>query len=268
MSVLLDFLYHMFHVRQVAYRTLNVIRSAVSAVATIEGKPAGQHHLVCRFLRAAQNTRPALPRYTNTWDPDVVLDYISSLGSNDNLSFIMLSRKLTVLLLLLSGQRFQTISLFDIHNMSLSSTKVSFCVADLLKTSTPSCHVGEVSFLEFPRNRDICVVSTLGSYLRRSADVRGSTSSLLVTSTPPYRAASRDTLIRWTRDVMVGAGIDVGRFRPYSVKAAGVSKAARSLSLKSIMSAVGWRRESTFRTFYNMPVSSQGAFGAAVLADV
>ena len=125
--------------------------------------------------------------------------------------------------------------------MSLSSTEVSFCVADLLKTSTPSCHVGEVSFLEFPENRDVCVVTTLGSYLMRSAAVRGTTSRLLITSTPPYRAASRDTLIRWTRDVLVGAGIDVRNFRSYSVRAAGVSKAARYLSLKSIMSAVGWR---------------------------
>ena len=152
--------------------------------------------------------------------------------------------------------------------MKVRPRVVSFCVADLLKTSTPSCHVGDVSFLEYPGNRDVCVVPTLGAYLRRSAAVRGSTTSLLITSTPPYRAASRDTIIRWTRDVMKGAGIDVSRFRPYSVKAAGVSKAARSLSLKSIMSAVGWRRESTYRTFYDMPVSSQGSFGAAVLANV
>ena len=49
------------------------------------------------------------------------------------------------------------------------------------------------------------------------------------------------------------------------MKAAGVGNAARSLSLKSILSAVGWRRESTSRTFYQMPVVDQGEFGATVL---
>ena len=75
-------------------------------------------------------------------------------------------------------------------------------------------------------------------------------------------------MIRWTREIILGAGIDVGRFRSYSVKAAGVGNAARSLSLKSILSAVGWRRESTSRMFYQMPVVDQGEFGAAVLAHL
>ena len=65
---------------------------------------------------------------------------------------------------------------------------------------------------------------------------------------------------------MIAAGIDVSIFKPYSVKAAGVSVAAKSLPLSLIMSTAGWRRESTFRVFYEMPVSTQGAFGAAVLA--
>ena len=268
MTVFLEFLFVMFHDFNLAYRTLNVVRSAVSAVATIEGSPAGQHHLVCRFMKAALNKRPALPRYAQTWDPDVVLAYISGLGINDDLSFLMLGKKLTFLLLLLSGQRFQTIHLFDINNMSLSPTSVCFYVTKLLKTSTPYAHVGRISFSEFSKDRNLCVVHALSTYMSRSAALRGPTTSLLITSTAPHRAASRDTLRRWARDIMLGAGIDVGLFRPYSVKAAGVSKAAQTMSLHAIMSSIGWKRESTFRIFYNMPVSSDGAFGAAVMATM
>ena len=39
-------------------------------------------------------------------------------------------------------------------------------------------------------------------------------------------------------------------------------------SLDLIMSTVGWRRASTFGTFYVMPVSSPGAFGAGVLVII
>ena len=80
-SIVLEFLYVVFHESPIAYRTLGVIRSAVSAVAKVEGSPAGEHHLVCRFMKAAQNLRPAMPRYTETWDPDTVLAHISGLGS-------------------------------------------------------------------------------------------------------------------------------------------------------------------------------------------
>ena len=266
-SVLLEFLLKLFN-EGMAYRTLNVVRSAVSAVAIIEGSPAGQHHLIKRFMRAAHNKRPALPRYNQTWDPDVALTYLSKLGANDQLSLLMLGKKLTFLLLLLSGQRFQTISLFDIRYMSLSSSNVCFYVTKPMKTTTPHSHVGEIVFTEFPRDRNICVLHTLSAYLARSEALRGPTNELLITSTIPHRAASRDTLTRWTRDIMLGAGINVDLFRPYSVKAAGVSKAAQTLSLNNIMSSVGWKRESTFRTFYNMPVYSQGEFGAAVLVNM
>ena len=55
-----------------------------------------------------------------------------------------------------------------------------------------------------------------------------------------------------------------GVFRPYSVRAVGVPKA---FCFEFIMSAVGWRQESMFHTFYNMPIASQGVF-VAVVASV
>ena len=56
--------------------------------------------------------------------------------------------------------------------------------------------------------------------------------------------------MRWTRELLGAAGVDLTAFRPYSVKAAGVSSAASSLSLHTLMSSVGWRRDSTFRVLF------------------
>ena len=221
-----------------------------------------------QFMRAVFRARPALPRYSSTWGPDIGLSYLSSLGVNASLPTLLLSQKLTCLLLLLSGQRFQTIGLFDIRNMTFSDDGVSFRLGDLLKTSCARFHLSEVSYLSYPADRKVCVVTTLRAYLNRTSASRlgGSLSRLLITSRPPFQAVSRGTLIRWTRNIMRLAGVDVSVFRPYSVKAAGVSLAAPSLSLHTIMSSVGWRRESTFREFYHMPVRQFGAFGEAVLS--
>lgn len=47
-NVLLEFLYRGFKsVKGRQYSSMNLIRSAISSVAIIDGKPAGQHVLVC-----------------------------------------------------------------------------------------------------------------------------------------------------------------------------------------------------------------------------
>ncbi len=49
------------------YSGLNTARSALSAIIMLPGNtPAGQHPLVCRFLRGVFQERPVLPRYNTT----------------------------------------------------------------------------------------------------------------------------------------------------------------------------------------------------------
>ena len=263
---MLEFLCVLFYDRKLAYRTVNVARSAISAVALIDGQPVGQHRRVKQFFRAAHIARPPMPRFCELWDPDVVLSYISRLGENVSLPLLTLSKKLTFLFMLLSGQRFQTLSYFDIRNMTLSPTMVSFRVGDLLKTSCPQFHLSEVSFRDFPSDRNLCVVSALQAYLAATRPVRGNVTVLLLSSQAPHGPASRSTLSRWTREIMANAGIDVSLYHAYSVKHAGVSTGALFAPIPVILAAAGWRRESTFRVHYQFPVSTRGDFGAAVLS--
>ena len=66
------------------YRTINVIRSAISSVHPwIDGKPVGQHPLVMCLMKGIANERPPKPRYTSTWDISTVTSYITSLGDNN-----------------------------------------------------------------------------------------------------------------------------------------------------------------------------------------
>ena len=226
----------------------------------------GQHPLVCRFMRAVFQLRPAFPRYRTTWDPDVVLSYIKRLGPNRYLSTILLSRKLTMLLLLQSGQRCQSLHLLDLRNMSLSASKVSFRIGDPLKSSRPGHHLSELVFPAYTPDRRLCVPTTIRSYLKRTRGSRGEITGLLLTTRSPVSVASRDTLRRWTKDVMKAAGIDLSIFAPHSARSASVSKAASSVPLATIVRTVGWSNGSMFAKFYNKPMSVQGQFAMAVLS--
>ena len=82
---------------------MGVIRSAISSIASVNNLPAGKDPFVSRFMSAVFNDNPAFPRYRATWDPDTVLTYLKSLGSNSGLSLLSLSRKL-VMLIIIKGE--------------------------------------------------------------------------------------------------------------------------------------------------------------------
>lgn len=266
MSCLLDFLLQEFRRGTGrSYSSLNVIRSSISAIANIDSKPAGQHPLVCRFMKAVFLVRPSLPRNCTTWDPDVVLTHIKSLGQNEGLSMIQLSEKLVMLMLLISGQRGHTLHLLDTRNMTVSRSEVCFRIGDLLKTSRPGVHLSELVFPAYTPDKCLCVFTTICCYLERTAGIRGSITRFFLTTRAPVRLASRDTIRRWTRNVMRDAGIDLTIFSPHSTRSASSSKASLTLPVSTIMATVGWSCESVFAKFYRRPLSKRTDFASAVL---
>lgn len=267
---LLTFLYELFRSggatsQGLGYSAMNTVRSAISAIANIDGVPAGQHGLVKRFLKAVFRERPALARYQNIWDPDVVLDHIKTLGLNKDLSIIQLSRKLVILMLLLSGQRAQTLHLLDVRHMELSFSRATFHIGDLLKTTRPGSHFSEIVFKAYAPNRRLCVITALKEYLYRTLDVRGSTKRLFLTTRSPVRAASRDTLRRWTRDILAASGIDVRKFAPASTRSASVSKASLKIPTSLVVKTIGWSSESMWAKYYNKPLLPRQSFADAIL---
>ena len=74
-----------------------------------DGVPFGQQKLVIRFIKGVFEMKPALPKYSNKWNVNVVLNYLELLHPHNKLTLKELSQKLAVLLALLSGQRCQTI---------------------------------------------------------------------------------------------------------------------------------------------------------------
>ena len=97
-------------------QSINTIRSAVSMThSQIEGIPVGQHPLVSRLMKGIYNCRPPQPRYTATWDVDIVTTYIQSLGANAALSLKQLSQKLAMLMVLVEASRTSELGALDIR---------------------------------------------------------------------------------------------------------------------------------------------------------
>ena len=62
----------------------------------------GSAPIRCKFV---VNERPPKPRYTTTWDVAKVTKYLSALGGNKTLPLKLLTKKLLMLLALVSPER-------------------------------------------------------------------------------------------------------------------------------------------------------------------
>ena len=247
-TIAIEFLTEVFHAG-VGYSSLGTARSALSSFVTpINGIPLGQQPLVKRFMKGVFNIRPSFPKYTTTWNPDIILSHITNLTDNCELSLKQLSQKLAILLCLLSGQRDQTITKLSLDHMSLGKSKCTFFVPELLKTSRPGFQQPPIEFLEFPSNKKLCIVATLCEYIKRTENIR-SPSQLLIRFKQPHKAVQISTVSRWCKQIMASAGIDV----------------TKGLSLKDINKAAGWTTTSTFAKFYHKPVHEN--FGNSVIDD-
>ncbi|XP_068757998.1 uncharacterized protein [Montipora capricornis] len=75
----LEFLYHQYE-NGLSHSGINTARSALSTFIFLpDGGSFGNHPLVFRFLKGVYESRPSLPRYKNTWDVCVVLNYLKTL---------------------------------------------------------------------------------------------------------------------------------------------------------------------------------------------
>ena len=102
--------------------SLNSYRSAISSVhERVEGYNVGQHPLVTRLLKGVFNERPPLPKYSSTWDVQVVLNY---LGCNSDLSQKLLTWKAAMLLALTRPSRSADLSMLDLKTRSFKAEGV------------------------------------------------------------------------------------------------------------------------------------------------
>ena len=75
----INFLTH-FYDSGSSYSAINTARSALSAAVDIADSPytVGEHPMIEKFVKAAFQSRPPLPRYQSIWDVSKVLDLLKT----------------------------------------------------------------------------------------------------------------------------------------------------------------------------------------------
>ena len=97
-----------------------------------------------------------------------------------------------------------------------------------------------------------CIVSVLKEYLpRRTEEIRWEGNKLLLSYQALQKPVSKNTLARWLRQVLNGAGVDTAQFSAHSTRAASTLAALSSgVPVDVVLRAAGWSSESTFTRFY------------------
>ena len=90
----------------------------------------------------------------------------------------------------------------------------------------------------------------LKEYVRRTKDVRGSETKLLLSHQKPHKHVSKDTLARCMRDVLSEACGDRQQFGAHSTHAANTSAAATcGVPVDVLLRAAGWSAEYRIHVF-------------------
>ena len=77
---------------------INTARSGFPSVLTLkDGVKFGEHPLVVRCMKGIFELKPALPKYTEIWDVNIVLKYLRTFEFVSSLSFKELTLNLTML---------------------------------------------------------------------------------------------------------------------------------------------------------------------------
>jgi hypothetical protein len=249
-----------------AYGSLNTHRSALSLLLANDFSSNIQ---IKRLLKGAYKLRPALPKYSNTWDPQLVLDFVGNWVPNRDLSIEKITKKLAILLALCTAHRVQTLSLIKLQNIVKSPTGIEIGITDVIKTSAAGREQPVLHLPYFKENSAICPATVIEDYIFVTNRLRSDSSNgnLILTHQKPHKPASAQSISRWIKQVLDASGVDVATFSAHSTRHAATSAAhASGASLETIRKAAGWSSSSqTFAKFYHRPINQEKSFARSVL---
>lgn len=247
-----------------SYGTLNSHRSALSLFL---GNNLASDDCIKRLLKGAFKLRPSLPKYSSTWDPQLVLRHICKWIPNDKLDLEKITKKLVILLALCTAHRVQTFSLIKINNIKFNSNGIEIVINDIIKTSGIGRDQPVLLLPYFRENLAICPATTLVDYMSATKDLRPSSiNHLLITVKRPHKNATAQSISRWIKQTLCDSGVDTAVYGAHSTRHAATSTArAAGLSVDLIRKTAGWTPSSqAFAKFYNRPIVQESNFAESV----
>ena len=262
----LEFLVYIYKKKKCSYSTLNTARSALSCL--FDTPAMGETPIIKRFMRSIYLSNPSKPRYTEIWDVSIVLKYLERKSPAHMLTLKDLTMKLVMLCALVSAQRCQTLHAFDIKECKRSFTNACFNVSKILKHNTPSRKGNKIILPSYPDNKNLCVVTYLNQYIKRTKPFRHNNTQLFLSFISPHKPVSKETISRWLKIVLQKSGVDINIYKAHSTRAASTSSVHQEVDIATIMKAAGWSNAKTFATYYHKKTDKKTVFGRAVLGKI
>ena len=114
--------------------SLNAYRSAISSVHDrVDDTDVGKHPLISRLLKGAFHARPPLPRYSRTWNVEVVLNCMQQWGDTVSLSLKLLTFKLVMLMCLARPSQSADLASLCVDKCQFKPEGVAFLPSGLSK---------------------------------------------------------------------------------------------------------------------------------------
>lgn len=238
------------------FSTVIIARCALSAALPhFQNQTVGKDEAVSWTVKGANNVNPPRPRYTSFWNVNLVFDLFRAWGRNSKLTLYRLTVKVTVLLLLLTAQRGQTVWRLNVSGLEFFEDKMVFRLHHLLKHNKPGDPLDTLIVPAYPADSLLCPVRVVKRYLLRTKKHRKNFDQLLLATRPPYLPVSRDSISRWTKNALEWAGVDTSRFKAHSTRGASTSKACSlGIDVNHLLRQASWKSAETFGRFYNKTI--------------
>lgn len=190
-----------------SYSSVNVHRSMLSkTLPTIDGHPVGTHPLVKSLLNSCYSLN--LPKYSCSWDPSVVMQFMAQLGKHEFIPFPSLTRKTVTLLALASLLRVSELAAINFQSINFSERSVKF---SLLKPRKAQ-HSGPLQTISIPAipEEDCCPVHALKAYVELTGPFRynSNINQLFISVISPHGGVMANTISRWIRNSLKELGVD------------------------------------------------------------
>ena len=181
--------------------------------------------MISRYLKGIFNRHPPLPKYTQIWDINQVLDYFTNLPDNEELEFKKKKKKLVMLFLILGARRKQTLFTINIENIIFTDNNFILLPNKTLKHANPNRSFEPLSYHKYEVEVKLCIVKSLKSYLEKQNHlVNDEVRELLITYGKPHKPVSRDSVRRWIKNELKNAVVDTTVFKPQSCRSASVTR--------------------------------------------
>ena len=101
-----------------------------------------------------------------------------------------------MLLLLLTGQRGQSIHLLKVEDVIFHKDSLEFQFAVVLKHTRPGVHQDNIRFQSYIQNKSLCIVSLLREYIDRTSNLRSQETQLFISMQAPFKGVACATISR------------------------------------------------------------------------